>query len=145
MSIANWSKTRITPSGYTIADSFFENGSLYNPSSTSKFPPVNVKENVSEFTLDVVAPGCKRENLQILIEDRLLVIHSGKFKKLEGTNENYSRSKYSYWSLSRQFAIPLNVDVNNIKAKYMNGILSLTLPKSVKVPKEVSKTIEIAK
>ena len=51
-------------------DNFWDNGSM--PATGSV--PVNVRENEQQYEMDVIAPGCRKEDFKIGIEDNLLTI-----------------------------------------------------------------------
>jgi HSP20 family protein len=121
-------------------DSFFD----YDwPGINTKLPAVNVAENDSNFTVEVVAPGFKKDDFKLKVEDDILTI-TGETKqenKENGNNDEYTRREYSYSSFTRSFRLPDNINDNAISANYTDGILKLQLPKS---KKQVTATKEIA-
>jgi HSP20 family protein len=105
--------------------------------------PVNVRETDHQYEMDVIAPGCKKEDFNISINDNLLTIS---FKtKSENSNSpkaGWVRNEYVQRSFSRSFTLDDTVDVSKINATYTDGILHLTLAKNEKA-KKLSKNIEI--
>jgi len=61
----------------------------------------------------------------------------------EDKDANYTRREFNYNSFKRSFTLPENVDKDNIKANYADGVLNLQL-KKVKSKKSPSKKIEVA-
>lgn len=104
--------------------------------------PVNIRETEQHYELDVIAPGCKKEDFSVHIHDNLLTISfAGKHENTE-QKKGWERNEYMVRSFSRCFTLDDTVDINKINAVYTDGILRLTLGKSEKV-KQLSRNIEI--
>lgn len=106
--------------------------------------PVNVRENEQQYEMDVIAPGCRKEDFKIGIEDNLLTIsfeHKEENREQTG-KENWVRNEYLQSSFTRSFTLDETVDANKINATYKDGILHLVLPKNEK-SKKLSRTVEI--
>lgn len=106
--------------------------------------PVNVRETEQQYELDVIAPGCRKEDFKIGIEDNLLTISFNHQEQNRSQNEKeqWVRNEYSLRSFARSFTLDETVDVNKINATYTDGILRLVLPKNEKA-KKLSRTVEI--
>jgi len=104
--------------------------------------PVNIKETEKEYVLEVVAPGFQKEDFKISLDNNTLTISLEKRTEEENKNEKYIRKEYRYQSFSRSFTIDEKIDVEGIVAKYLNGVLTLNLPKKDAV-KASSKKITI--
>jgi len=109
-------------------------------------PAVNIVENDEEFRIEVQAPGMKKEDFSIDMEENRLTISAehkyeseessddkskgGKGGKGKGkNNERYTRREFGYSQFSRSYMLPETVDPERIQANYQDGILNLTLPK----------------
>jgi len=93
-------------------------------------PAMNVKENDENFEIDFAAPGFNKKDFEITIENGLLHVSAEKKVEKEEKEDDFTRKEFSYNSFSRSFTLPDNVnDEDEIKAKYKNGILKLTLAK----------------
>lgn len=105
-------------------------------------PSINVKETDTNHQIQVSAPGYKKENFKIDIDDNVLTI-SNEFKE-EKTNENekWSRKEFRRSSFRRSFYLPENLKTEDIQAKYEDGILYIDIPKQEKIVSK-SRTIEI--
>ena len=104
--------------------------------------PVNILETEKDFVLEVVAPGFTKEDFKIdLVEDTLTISTEKKEDPAPGT-EKKLRQEYKIQSFKRSFTVDKSINVNGISAKYVNGILTLNLPKAVEV-KEAAKQITI--
>lgn len=99
------------------------------PRGDRHIPAVNVKETDAAFVIEVAAPGMKKEDFSInLQEDRLII--SGNHEAIaEESNEKYTRREFGVYSFQRSFVLPKNVQYDDIAAAYTDGILQLTLPK----------------
>ena len=105
--------------------------------------PVNVRETEHQYEIDVIAPGCKKEDFNISINDNLLTISfNTKSENSSSQKAGWVRNEYVQRSFSRSFTLDDTVDVNKINATYIDGILHLTLAKNERA-KKVSKNIEI--
>jgi len=122
-------------------DNFFDNGWLGK--WERDFPAVNISENEKNYSVEVVAPGFKKDDFNLKVEDDILTIsaESKSEKKENGKEKEYSRREYSYNSFTRSFRLPDNVKDDSIAATYQDGVLKLELPKSkvqVKATKEIA-------
>lgn len=130
-----------------LMDDFFAPFSslLGNDVATSNrrpFIPVNITEAEGGYTLEVVAPGLEKEDFKISLDKNLLTISAEK-KQQEGEKTmKQIRNEYQYQSFSRSFTIDEKIDGEAISAKYVNGVLTLNLPRKAEV-KEATKQISI--
>ena len=109
----------------------------------NKMPAVNVKENEKNYEIEVAAPGMKKEDFNIAVDNGILTISAESKEEKEQKEDNYTRREFSYSSFSRSFSLPQNVDEDNIKAKYENGVLYLTISK-IEETKPHKKTIPLS-
>jgi HSP20 family protein len=138
-------KNLILRNSYTPMKSILDmfNDDFFNDSFLSKsVPSVNVKENNSEFLIEVAAPGYKKDSFNIEIQDNYLKISSKNESKKEDKSDKWHRQEFSYSSFERSFSLPEDVNAEDIKATYNEGILNISIPKKVKVEK-TSRVIEI--
>jgi HSP20 family protein len=121
-------------------DTFWDTGDAFATLSV----PVNVRETEQNYEIDVIAPGCQKEDFSISIKDNLLTISYDHKEQKGGQNEKegWARNEYVRRSFTRSFSLNDSVDVNLIDATYTEGILRLTLPKNERA-KKVSRNIEI--
>jgi HSP20 family protein len=106
------------------------------------FVPVNVKETEKNYNVEIVAPGFDKADFKVSIDDQLLTISAEKKNEVKEENEKQIRREYSYRSFKRSFSLDEKTDVNNIDAKYVNGVLTLNLPKKEEV-KPVAQQINV--
>ena len=121
-------------------DNFWGNGSRLGSGSV----PVNVRDTEQQYELDVIAPGCRKEDFNVNIHDNTLTIsfNHDEQKNTSDEKSGWVRNEYQKRSFSRSFTLDDTVDIQNIKATYNDGILRLALPKNEKA-KQVSRNIEV--
>lgn len=121
-------------------DNFWETDA---PLATGKVP-VNVRETEHHYEMDVIAPGCRKEDFNVNIQDNLLTIsfNHKEDRQEQDQKAGWVRNEYLQRSFNRTFTLDDTVDVNKINAAYTDGILRLTLPKDEKA-KKLSRDIEI--
>ncbi|MBD0277975.1 MAG: Hsp20/alpha crystallin family protein [Bacteroidota bacterium] len=108
----------------------------------SSLPAVNISEDEKCFMVDVVSPGFKKDDFKIKVDDDVLTISAETKNESSEGNKEYSRREYSYSSFTRSFRLPENAKDEEINAKYSEGILHITIPKSQEQQK-TSKEINI--
>jgi len=116
-----------------VFDDFFRG----SKQDTSFFPAVDVYETPDSVVVEVEAPGMKKEDIKITIEDDVLRIHGEKKLEKENKDKNYYIVERSYGTFERAFKLPEYVDTEKIKAKFENGVLKISLPKKEEEKKKV--------
>lgn len=104
-------------------------------------PAVDIKETKEAFVIEAELPGMKKEDVKVTIQDGVLTIQGERKKEEETGDDKHHRVERVYGSFLRRFTLPENVDEDSIKARFKEGVLSLTLTKAE--PKE-PKAIEVA-
>lgn len=103
-------------------------------------PAANIKEEETKYHVELSAPGYKREDIKVSVEDDTLTI-TGEVKiENEETKENYVKREFRSGNFKRSFNLNGMVNTDKIDAKYIDGILKIDLPK---VENEVKKLKEI--
>jgi HSP20 family protein len=104
----------------------------FNQAVRKDFVPVNVKETEKSYQLEIVAPGFEKTDFKINLDQNLLTI-SGEKKNEVNENEKQIRGEYNYHSFKRSFTVDEKIDATRIDANYVNGVLTLNLPKKEEV------------
>lgn len=110
---------------------------------TETVPSVNIREEKDNYFVDMAAPGLKKEDFDISVEGNLLTISCDKEEKKDEEAEGYSRKEYSYSCFSRSVTLPDYADSDRIAAKYIDGVLTLRIPKKPESVKSKSKKIKV--
>jgi len=112
----------------------------------TKVPAVNIKENETVYTVELAAPGLKKDDFIIEVDKNLLTISSEQKSEQNEQDENgkYSRREFSFQSFKRSFNLPETINEDEIKAIYENGLLIVQLPKKEEALPKAKRLIEIA-
>ena len=109
-------------------------------------PAINVKEDEKAYTMELAAPGIKKEFCRVSLNEEgnlSIAIESKTEHKEEDKKQHYLRHEFSYTNYQQNYSLPEDVVKEQIAAHVENGILTVTLPKQEKQDK-VSKDIEIS-
>ena len=131
---------------FTDMPELFKND--FNESVWNGFTPVNVKETEKSYNLEIVAPGFEKTDFNVHVDQNILTISVEKKEEKKDDsdpsaiaqdyrNEKQIRREYSYRSFKRSFTLDEKIDASNIDAKYVNGVLTLNLPKKETVKPSV--------
>ncbi len=120
---------------------WFDNGNLWN--RTMNVPAVNITEQKDVYLVSLAAPGLKREDFTIDVDGSMLTISSQKEERREEKDKKFTRKEYSYSSFSRSFTLPEEINKEKIEAKYEDGILKISLPRSEAAKKPSAKHIAV--
>jgi len=130
----------------SLFDEFFGRRAL--PSRIAKpsrasgvyFPPVDVYEKADEMVIKVGIPGVKKEDVEVSLLENTLTIKGQRSKDTDVREEDYYYLEQHYGSFSRSITFPVELDPEDMKASYKDGVLEIIIPKS---KKEKPKQIEI--
>lgn len=124
----------------------FADWSRNNHSDTNTtIPAVNVRENEDAITVEMAAPGMKKEDFKINLDGNKLMISS--HRDTESTSEqegSYTLREFSYQSFQRVFTLSEKIlDTEKIHARYEAGVLHLVLPKREEVKPKPARLIDV--
>ena len=110
--------------------------------SKSSYPKVDVIDYKDKVQITSEIPGLTREDIDIEVKDMILTIAGKKNGVVENPEGTYLYRELKHSSFRRSFNLNDGLKTDDIKAKFENGILEVTIPKLEKVEDEVQK-IEI--
>ena len=137
--------------GENLFDDFFDDFARPYKVTTGYTQPDNIMktdviETEGSFELDIDMPGYKKEDVKAELKDGYLTI-TGTTKKETGDQDKkgkYVRRERYCGSCSRSFYVGKAVEKEDIKAKFEDGVLKISVPKKEEKPKvEESKYISI--
>ena len=117
------------------------------PKSNYTAPAINVKESDKAYTVELAAPGMKKEDFNVHINDDgnlIIKMESKQEHKEEDKNIRYLRREFSYSKYEQTLILPDDVKKDDIKAHVENGVLTVELPRVVEEKVKLSRQIEIA-
>ncbi|GAB3009402.1 Hsp20/alpha crystallin family protein [Niabella terrae] len=104
--------------------------------------PVNIIENDNNYVIEIAAPGYEKTDFKIQVENNLLSVSAEKkTAETEATGKEI-RKEFHLRSFKRTFTIDNKINTEKIDAKYVNGILIVTLQRKEEA-KPASKDIEV--
>ncbi len=92
------------------------------------WPNIELAETASGVKVTAEIPGMEQKDVEVMLDGDVLVL-SGE-KKSEETDENRRFSERFYGRFERRIQLPFEVDEEKTEAKFANGVLTVTLPKS---------------
>jgi HSP20 family protein len=93
-------------------------------------PRIDIAERGDEIVVTAEIPGLKREDLDIELSSEMLTLRSEQSSDTQSEERGYHRREIVRGSFVRQVRLPCAVDVDNAKADYRDGMLTLTVPKA---------------
>jgi HSP20 family protein len=123
-----------------LDDFFYGFPSLLQEDSVKNFRqyvPVNITESETGYQLEVVAPGFGKEDIKIDLDKNLLTISAERKQEESKNNIKNIRREYEFKTFKRTFTVNDHIDTEKIGATYLNGVLTVDLPKRVEVKEPV--------
>lgn len=127
-----------------IFNDFFDTNWMAKANATA--PAINVLDDEKSYELELAAPGLTKDDFKISLD------HEGNLaidmeKKVDNSNKkhgHYLRREFSYSKYQQVMTLPEDADRDKIEAKVEHGVLTVNIPKIVKVPAETEhKVIEV--
>ena len=101
-------------------------------------PTTDISETDDSYEVRAELPGVPKDDIHISVKDNILSIKGEKRQENEDESKNYKRIERRYGTFERNFTLPPKVDPDTIKAKFNDGVLTLSIPKPEEVkPKEI--------
>ena len=109
------------------------------PSTSNIVPAMDIYQTDNEVVVKATMPGVKAEDLHISITGDTLTLQGEIKEEKEVKEANYHMRERRSGSFSRSITLPVRVQVDNAKADFADGVLTLTLPKAEEVrPKTIT-------
>ena len=125
-----------------VFNDFFDNNNM--PKTNATAPAINVLENETEYTVELAAPGLRKEDFDISINnDGDLVIKMEKKNEVKDEKAHYLRREFAYSKYEQTLILPDDVDKDKVGARMSDGVLNITLPKLNKSVQKVARQIEV--
>lgn len=125
----------------SLLDEFFGESMMPAFYTAANQIKTDIRETEKEYVVEAEIPGAKKEDIKLELRDDVLTISVEHNEQVDEERNNYIRKERRYGSYSRSFQVQ-NVRNEDVTAKYENGIVAVTLPKSDEV-KENRHSIDI--
>lgn len=127
--------------GENLFDEFFEDfarpaRSVARYNTTPGIMRTDIRESDAGYELDIDLPGCKKENVKAELKEGYLTISAETNKSDEQKDENgkYIRRERYYGTCSRSFYVGEDITQEDIRARFEDGILKVSVPKKEAKP-----------
>ncbi len=109
-------------------------------------PATNIFETDTDFRVELLLPGFKKEDVQLNYHEQVLTVKSELPEEKEDEKEafKYEHREFGAYNFERKFRVPRTVDAEKISAQFEDGVLKLVLPKKEEALEKAPVDIKIA-
>jgi HSP20 family protein len=104
------------------------------------WPSVEISDEEKQIRVTAELPGLEEKDIEVLLDDGVLTLKGEKRSETEDNNRQFSERFYG--SFERRIPIGYEVEDDKVDARFKNGVLTVTLPKTAKAQSQ-AKRIEI--
>ena len=143
MTIVKWKPMRqLTSTGLfdemdAWMDQVFNRRPIVSHGSDTWMPAFAVHESDTEYLVTADIPGLEKKEINISLQEKILTVSGERKNSTEDKANHYCEIQYG--KFSRSFNLPEDVKGDDIQAKFKNGVLTLSIPKTQEVKPEVKK------
>jgi len=105
-------------------------------------PQANVVESKENFRIEILVPGFIKEQISIQSQDHVLVV-KGNVEEVTVEGEKFLSKEFGLKNFVRRFTLPKIVDTDSISAAFLNGILTINVPKKEEIKENKTRDIQI--
>ena len=105
-------------------------------------PRVNISEDSMNVYVHAELAGVPKDQIKVLVDEDNILVIKGEKKTSHTDNVTIHKNEVAYGEFERRFILPENLNKENIKAKYENGLLELTIEK-IEPPKPQETEIKL--
>ncbi len=106
-------------------------------------PVVDIEEDNDNIIVRAELPGMKKDEIRVSVHGSVLSVSGERKQESETKDKTFHRIERYYGKFIRNISLPSEVEANNVKASYKDGVLSITLPKpESKKPKKIEVEIK---
>ena len=125
-----------------VFNGLFNEGNVQKQNTTA--PAINVKESLTRYTVEVAAPGMRKEDFEVnLNENGDLHIKMENKQQPETEEHVYLRREFSYAKFEQTLILPDDVNREKISASVADGVLTILLPKIVQEEQKIARQITV--
>ena len=113
-----------------------------SPKTNATAPAINVKETQDSYIVELAAPGMRKEDFMVHINDEgdlTIKMENKREEREEDKKAHYLRREFAYSKFEQTLILPDDVDKEKISAQVENGVLNIDLPKFSEQEKEKAK------
>ena len=108
----------------------------HRPAFATAAPRVDVREEADGYHLEAELPGLTEQDFNVNVEDNLLTIASQREQEGEREEQGYVIRERRGGAFKRSFVLPQDADAEQISARFRDGLLTVTVPKTAKAQRK---------
>lgn len=112
---------------------------LFQTTSVLSAPAVDLVETDKSFVVTAELAGLTEKDIDVMVKNGNLVISGEKQDDKEEKTKDYYVRERQFGSFERSFSLPETADSDKIEAAFKNGVLTVTVPKTLAAQKPVKK------
>src|SRR5918912_1710364 len=93
-------------------------------------PHMDVSETDRELRVQAELPGVSEQDIEVSLHEDVLTIRAEKKQERKEEREGVHFSERSFGTFQRSLRLPFPVNPDQVQARFANGVLSVTLPKT---------------
>lgn len=105
-----------------------------------RWPSVEISDTGKEVRVTAEVPGMEEKDIEVLLDDDVLTLKGEKRSESEDKERQFSERYYGRFE--RRIPLGIEVEQDNVEARFRNGVLTVTLPKTARAQAQ-AKRIEI--
>ena len=105
-------------------------------------PAVDIEETEAAFVVKADLPDVKKEEIKVNVQEGVLTIEGERKQEKEEKGRRFHKIEREYGRFVRRFALPSEVDGEQVRAEFTDGVLKVSLPKALAArPKQIDVTV----
>ncbi|MEX0588435.1 MAG: Hsp20/alpha crystallin family protein [Cyanobium sp.] len=96
-------------------------------------PRVDISESDAAFQIRAEVPGVCKDDVKVTLDNGVLTLQGERHQEHEEQGVRFHRVERSYGNFIRSFTLPSNVDAQQLKAHFRDGLLEVNIPKTPEV------------
>jgi len=117
---------------YNMIDDFFSEGNAPGRNLLRDTFKIDIVEKEKEYVIEAELPGIKKEEVDLSVDDGALCISVNRTDESDKDEKSYIHRERRFSSMQRRVRLT-GTKLDEISAKLDNGVLSVTIPKDIKV------------
>jgi HSP20 family protein len=101
------------------------------------WPSVEISDGEKELKVTAEVPGLEEKDIEVLLDDGVLTLRGEKRSETEDKDKQFSERYYGRFE--RRIPLGYEVEQDQVGARFKNGVLTVTLPKSAKAQSQVKR------
>src|SRR3989338_455203 len=111
--------------------------------SSMRTPPSDVKDTKDSVVINLDMPGVDKKDIQVSVIENRLEVKAQKKRESKIESKGYFKQERSFSGFYRALTLPSDVDAENAKVDYKDGVLKITIPKKEKIKEKKKIKIKV--